>query len=34
MAKCDHCGQPKQPHRVCSKCGFYAGREIHEPIAD
>ena len=32
LIKCDHCGQPKQSHRVCSKCGYYAGREIHQPV--
>jgi len=32
LIKCDHCGQPKMSHRVCSKCGYYAGKEIHAPI--
>jgi large subunit ribosomal protein L32 len=25
---CPHCHQPKLPHRVCSNCGYYAGREV------
>ena len=27
---CSHCGQPAMPHRVCSSCGFYRGREYAE----
>ena len=23
---CPNCGEPRIPHRVCSKCGFYRGR--------
>ena len=26
--KCPQCGEPKLPHRVCIRCGFYKGREI------
>lgn len=33
MAKCDHCGAPKMPHRICDACGFYAGREVMRPQA-
>ena len=25
---CPRCGNPKLPHRVCSNCGVYAGREV------
>jgi large subunit ribosomal protein L32 len=25
---CPHCEQPVLPHRVCSNCGFYQGREV------
>jgi len=31
LSVCDHCGQPKLPHRVCPNCGYYAGREIFVP---
>jgi large subunit ribosomal protein L32 len=28
---CSHCSSPKQPHRVCSNCGYYDGEEIVPP---
>jgi len=28
VVTCPQCHEPKQPHRVCSKCGYYKGREI------
>lgn len=24
---CSNCGAPIAPHRACSKCGFYKGKE-------
>lgn len=27
---CPQCHAPKMPHRVCGKCGYYAGREVVE----
>lgn len=27
---CPQCHAPKLPHRVCGKCGYYAGREVVE----
>jgi len=27
---CSNCGQVKQPHRVCSSCGYYKNREVVE----
>ncbi|HXI91325.1 MAG TPA: 50S ribosomal protein L32 [Blastocatellia bacterium] len=26
VGHCPHCGEPRPPHRVCPKCGFYRGR--------
>jgi large subunit ribosomal protein L32 len=28
LRACGRCGQPGLGHRVCDKCGHYAGREI------
>jgi large subunit ribosomal protein L32 len=28
---CAHCKQPKQPHRICGNCGYYAGVEVIQP---
>lgn len=25
---CPQCGAPQQPHRVCSSCGYYRGRQV------
>lgn len=25
---CPQCHQPKLPHRVCSECGYYKGKEV------
>ena len=25
---CPRCSQPKQPHRICRSCGYYAGRQV------
>jgi large subunit ribosomal protein L32 len=30
LSPCPSCGEPKQPHRVCTYCGQYRGREIME----
>ena len=27
-SNCPQCGEPKLPHRVCSHCGSYRGREV------
>jgi len=28
LAVCPRCGAARIPHRVCSECGTYAGREV------
>jgi large subunit ribosomal protein L32 len=28
LTSCPQCGEPRLPHRVCSKCGTYAGRTV------
>jgi large subunit ribosomal protein L32 len=30
LVKCETCGEPKMPHRVCRSCGSYRGRTIIE----
>ena len=27
---CPKCGEPIMPHRACTKCGFYKGKEVIE----
>src|SRR5207244_13028272 len=27
LGECPHCHEPKPPHRVCSNCGYYRGRQ-------
>ncbi|MCI8330770.1 MAG: 50S ribosomal protein L32 [Bacilli bacterium] len=28
IVKCSNCGNPIAPHRACTKCGFYKGKEV------
>jgi large subunit ribosomal protein L32 len=28
LSTCPQCQNPKLAHRVCSSCGFYAGRDV------
>ncbi|MGM0439515.1 MAG: 50S ribosomal protein L32 [Chlamydiota bacterium] len=28
LQECPNCGEQGLPHRVCSSCGFYKGREV------
>ena len=30
LSQCPQCREPKQPHRVCPNCGYYAGRQVVE----
>lgn len=30
LSECPNCHEPKLPHRVCTKCGHYKGREVVE----
>lgn len=32
--KCKNCGASYQPHRVCSACGYYNGRQVVTISAD
>jgi large subunit ribosomal protein L32 len=34
LSTCRQCGTPTIPHRVCSNCGTYAGREIVAPATE
>lgn len=29
--ECSQCREPKRPHRVCSNCGYYNGKEVITP---
>lgn len=31
ISNCPECGEVKMPHRACSHCGHYRGREVVEP---
>ncbi|OPZ59083.1 MAG: 50S ribosomal protein L32 [Deltaproteobacteria bacterium ADurb.Bin510] len=28
MSVCPNCQEPKLPHRICSSCGYYKGKEV------
>jgi large subunit ribosomal protein L32 len=28
LVACEKCGEPKQPHRVCSSCGTYGKKQV------
>ena len=28
LVRCTQCGELKLPHRVCSNCGYYKGKEV------
>lgn len=31
LSVCPNCQEPRLPHRVCAKCGWYDGREVLPP---
>jgi large subunit ribosomal protein L32 len=33
-SKCQSCGAPKLPHRICPSCGFYGDRTVVEVNAE
>ena len=34
LTKCTQCGELTMPHKVCSNCGFYKGKEVIKVIAE
>jgi len=34
FSECPNCHEPKLPHRVCTKCGKYKGREVIEVVEE
>ena len=28
FARCEQCGELKAPHKVCSNCGYYKGKQV------
>jgi large subunit ribosomal protein L32 len=28
LVECPSCHEPKMPHRACTKCGFYKGKNV------
>ncbi len=28
VCKCKNCGEPLSPHRACTACGFYKGKDV------
>ena len=34
LVECPQCGKKKLPHRVCSFCGYYKGREVVDVLED
>ncbi len=31
VTECSNCGQPKEPHRACTSCGYYKNRSVFLP---
>ncbi len=28
LSECPNCHEPKMPHRVCPRCGYYKGKQM------
>lgn len=28
LSECPQCHEPKAPHRICAKCGYYRARQV------
>ncbi|MFQ5794771.1 MAG: 50S ribosomal protein L32 [Candidatus Bipolaricaulia bacterium] len=28
VTECPHCHEPKLPHRICTNCGYYGGKQV------
>lgn len=28
LSTCSNCGATKLPHRICSECGYYGGKQV------
>lgn len=33
LSKCPRCGAAVLPHRVCTNCGYYRGRQVIDVLA-
>ena len=33
LAKCPNCHEMKQPHQVCTHCGYYKGKAVQDVSA-
>ncbi len=34
MVKCKNCGEVIAPHRACTKCGYYKGKEVIKQVTE
>ena len=34
VATCSNCGAPLAPHRACTKCGYYKGKEVVDNLLE
>lgn len=32
LSKCPNCGASIRPHRACTKCGYYKGKEVMKTL--